>query len=238
MIKYSIKTPWNQHDKNVKVFILPYSSIIFEKCKKQLSINSGSACVILYHSAIEAVFNDISGFYECMYKYKPINMDSENNIRFVNFKEGSAEFHVMNSMKKIERQTIDSKVKELIKIRSMFLDWDEDAMINDIKNQKWYKEMSILIKTRNALVHPKAIYQTMDKDTKKITGFNRFMNDHVNKNRISEVEFGDFWIEKLDTPNFCYWCEETAYNAIEGIKGLLIKSDFNDYLLKSLKLMR
>jgi hypothetical protein len=64
------------------------------------------------------------------------------------------------------------------------------------------------------------------------------MNEHVNKKRIEKIEFGEVWIKKLDTFDFCLWCEDTAYNTIEGIKNLLVKSDFNHFLLNFLKLSR
>jgi hypothetical protein len=168
MFDYVVKTPWNHLDKDIQLFLLPYSSIIFDKCKHLVEANAGSACVILYYSAIEAIFNDIVGFYECMYNYRPQNRLSFGNFSYLYFKEDSAEFVVMKEIKKIERKDIHSKIEELIKIRSRFLKSDEKSMLNDIKNQSWYKEMSVLLKTRNALVHPKAIYQTRNKATGKI----------------------------------------------------------------------
>lgn len=217
--------------------MLPYNAIIFEKAEKQLEVNAGSACVILYHSVIEALFNDIVGLYECMDKHKPQQRGSGGEfLGYLYLKKDSHEFETMRKLRDIEMKNIHSKINELIQIRSKFLTLDEEEIVNEVKNQRWHQEMSLLIKTRNALVHPKAIYLTMNKDTQEISGFNKFINDHVNKKRIQPVNFGDCWIDNLDTPEFCNWCKETTYNAIDGIKKLLIESKFNNYLLNFLKI--
>ena len=172
-----------------------------------------------------------------MNKHRPqLRGSSGEFLGYLYLKENSHEFEVMNKLKDIEMKNIHSKIDEIIKIRSKFENLDEEKSIDEVKKKRWYQEMTLLTKTRNEIVHPKSIYLTYNKETKKTRGFDKFINDHVNKKRIQPVIFGDCWIDNLDTPEFCNWCKEAAYNAVEGIKDLLIDSKFNKYLLDSLKI--
>ncbi|MEQ4653050.1 hypothetical protein AB7092_08570 [Providencia rettgeri] len=234
-MKYHLNIPGNKDAGNVAIHQIYNHKVIYHRAEKLCNSRDGVSCTILYHSVVEAFFNDVVGFYNLAKEHPARYRKIDGHIGWLYLPTDGIESVVKEALEQIERKNICEKIYRLIKLKHI----DEisaKACFKKIKSTHWFQQLKNLTDCRNALVHPKANPLIYNKDTGEITGVLSFLKNHINQGKIDNPDFFDSWINALDTEQYCKWCKETVYSAIKEIKALLPEKELTEYFLYDTKL--
>ena len=207
----------DSNDEHKRIKFLPYHHpAIFDRTFNAARNGEGVICAILCATVLEAYLSDLMNFYGFL---------SKTPIKFYE-NDHPANNYLNDRERKLLCGLIEAENKrDGLRHRFCILgDWD--------KSEKTYQNFNTLIKIRNALVHLKPEEVVLCEDTAKFTGYPKFLNDFFQKKIIKKPQNFKSWIELIETQEFCLWCQNTVYRAIEKSNQMLPDTNVKTYFVE------